>query len=360
MLTQLITHLDECPFFPLQCPLGCVAEGEEEVSRFDRRFLEEHQRMNCPMRQISCESCNSPIKACEMNKHIQTCDEYLVPCPNSCVGEEGATRTKRKAIPSHLEECPLQEVGCPYAEYGCGEKMERRLMDRHEKESMHSHFRITMLSMRNINHEQAVKIANLENDMTVKEKEISLLKENQVKYECELKAVKDEQKCELKAVKDELYIVSTMINPSSGSLDWEVTGVTAKIKTKDITRSDSFYLGLYKLQCEIHWHLDSTGYVGVFLRIMKGKWDDKLTWPLKYKMEVILFNQVDAQNYNSSFEVTQSHLEKYPQCFQNPVFKKKSEGLGLSAFISPDDIQQEKYLKNDTISLKIVVERLSS
>ena len=349
MLTQVISHLNECPLLPLKCPLGCVTdrgEGKGEVSRLERRFLEEHQRMNCPMRLISCESCNRLIKACKMNEHIQTCGEYLVPCPNLCVGEEGPTQTKRKDIATHLEACPLQKVECPYAEYGCGEKMERRTIDQHERESTHKHFRITMLHMRTVNREQAGEIARLKLAIVEKENQITNLTSRHTS--------------EMAAMKDEINsVVSAIINPRSGSVDWEVTGVTDRIKNKDVTFSDPFHVCLYKFQSEIHWDFGSGGNVSVFVRIIKGSWDDKLKWPARYNMKIILFDQHDTLlNHISYHEMTQIDMEKFAQCFQKPK-GLNNRGFGASKFMSQKEIQQERYLKNDSLSLKIVVELLS-
>ena len=100
----------------MACPLGCRDE-RGEVSRVERRGVETH-RTCCPMRTVKCEYCGSNVKSCEMNKHLEGCEEFPIPCPNKC-GQD--FRVKRKDESNHLrEKCPLQTTECPYSQYGCG------------------------------------------------------------------------------------------------------------------------------------------------------------------------------------------------------------------------------------------------
>ena len=148
-----IQHLKECGFLPVLCPLKCVeSDGERrgEVVRVESRQLAEHERKFCSQREQKCEFCGRAVRACEMNPHLGECEEFPVDCPNGCgaAGETGTGKMKRGAVPLHLAECPLQRVECPYREYGCGEEMERRQLDLHEREYMHTHFRLAMKEMK--------------------------------------------------------------------------------------------------------------------------------------------------------------------------------------------------------------------
>ena len=128
-LSELLHHLEECELFPVACPLGCRDE-KGEVSRVERRGVETH-RTCCPMRTVKCEYCSDSVKACDMNGHLEVCEEFPIPCPNKC-SEEFRVKRKNKSI--HLsQECPLQETECPYSQYGCEVKVQRRNLDQHEK-----------------------------------------------------------------------------------------------------------------------------------------------------------------------------------------------------------------------------------
>ena len=120
-MSELLHHLEECELFPVACPLGCRDE-REEVSRVERRRVETH-RTCCPMRTVKCEYCSVSVKACDMNEHLEVCEEFPIPCPIECSEE---FRVKRKDKSIHLsQECPLQETECPYSQYGCEVKVQR-------------------------------------------------------------------------------------------------------------------------------------------------------------------------------------------------------------------------------------------
>ena len=182
-----IQHLKECAFLPVMCPLKCVeSDGERrgEVVRVERRQLAEHELEFCSQRELKCEFCGGAVRACDMNPHLGECEEFPVDCPNGCeaAGETGTRQIKRGAVPLHLSECPLQRVECLYREYGCGEEMERRQLDIHEREYMHTHFRLAMKEMKRKHIEstelkdaqilQANKIDCLEKLSAVKDSEI--------------------------------------------------------------------------------------------------------------------------------------------------------------------------------------------
>ena len=327
-----IQHLKECGFLPVLCPLKCVeSDGKRrgEVVRVERRQLAEHDREFCSQRELKCEFCGGAVKACDMNPHLGECEEFPVDCPNGCeaVGETCTRQMKRGAVPLHLTECPLQRVECPYREYGCGEEMERRQLDLHEREYMHTH---CSLAMRDVKEKQVV----LNN-------KIKLLKEQNT-----------ELKNELGELKETISILK-----STGQLEWKVKGVKQKIEKKEDTYSDPFYVGLYKCQGKIVWDCSNTGKVGCYIHIMKGEFDYRLKWPFIYRYKFVLLNQNrNEDNHIYSGEITKDNLQKYPECFQKPT-EIRNRGFGSLSFISNTEILTERYCKEDSISLRITVEQ---
>ena len=321
----------------MQCPLGCVSEEEETWSKIveiERRFLGEHQNNQCPMRLINCESCDSLIRVGEMNKHIEMCGECTILCPNSCIEGGDIRRVKRKHLPSHLEECPLQEVECPYAEFGCMDKMERRLVDQHEKRLFQKHLEFSMVNFK----KQSQGIASLEKENGDRERKVLRMEEEQTR---EISRMKKELKCLILA----------------GSLEWKIEGVKSKIQKDEETYSDIFFVGLYQLQCRIKWNFKSNGYLGCFLHIRKGDWDFKLTWPFRYLSRFVLVDQKDeTQSYVKVVETSQEYVDFYT-AFERPT-QSRNNGFGMPNFISYSDLVIRDIYQNDSILLKICVERL--
>ena len=327
-----IQHLKECEFLPVLCPLKCVeSDGRRrgEVVRVERRQLTEHEREFCSQRELKCEFCGGAVRACEMNPHLVECEEFPVDCPNGCkaAGETGTGQVKRGTVPLHLSECPLQRVECLYREYGCGEEMERRQLDFHEREYMHLHFRLAMKEMKGKQIESTDKIELLDKENIELKNELEELKET----------------------------ISTL--KSTGQLEWKIKAVKQKIGEKKTSYSDPFYVGLYKCQFCIVWGYNNTGKVGCYIRIMKGKFDDKLKWPFMYRCKFVLLNQNrNETDYILSREITKETLQKHPHCFQRPT-EIGNKVYGTS-FISNTDILTEKYCKDDSICLHITVEQL--
>ena len=216
-----------CEFLPVLCPLKCVESGGERV-RVERRLMAEHQREYCPQRVLKCEFCGSGVTACAMNPHLGECLEFPMDCPNNCemAGETGVRQMKRGDVPLHLTECPLQTVKCPYWDYGCREEMERRLLDLHERDSMHIHFKLAMKEMRSQLIEANTKIAS-----------------------------KDVEIC---SIKKDLKEVIEFFSPH-GRLEWKIEGIRQKIEDNADVYSEPFYVGLYKFLVHILWNYLDTG-----------------------------------------------------------------------------------------------------
>ena len=334
-MSAAVQHLEDCLYLPITCPLGCVSleEGEKkgEVVKMERRLISEHMRDSCPMREVVCEFCEGEVKAREMNPHLKDCVEFPLPCPNGCSreGEDGVRELKRKDIPVHLDNhCPLHKVQCSYWDHGCKEEMERRHTDTHEREFLHIHLN---LSMTDLQHELSIaneKIAVQESQVAILEKQIASL-------------------------------TTTLLSQlPTGRLEWNIEGVKQKIQNRDYIFSDPFYVGLYK--CQGCMYILCGGYVGGYIYIMKGDFDDKLHWPIRYKYNFVLINQINSKdNLVKSVEATKEDLSKYPNYFKRPT-GGSNPGFGHILLISNTDILDKKYYRQDSITLHISVELLSS
>ena len=205
--------------------------------------------------------------------------------------------------------------------------MKRKMMDIHEKEQIHTHFKLAMLSVIKGQNQQSVRMAKLE-----------------------------EENAKLRSNLDKA--ISTISN-TKGFLEFKLTGVKCKINNAESSESDPFYAGLYKCQVYIQWDCASRGFVGVFISILKGSSDDLLEWPFRYKATIILLNQHNnCENYVMTHEVTDYLIRQFPASFDKPK-DSKNYATGMSSFVSHSEILKAKYSDNDTANFKIIVERLT-
>ena len=367
-MSAAVNHLEDCVYLPEMCPLGCVSlerENKGEVVRMERRHIPEHVRDSCPLREIVCEFCEGKVKASEMNPHLEECEEFPLHCPKGC-----SIEVKRKDIPIHLDNhCPLQKVLCPYWDHGCREEMERRQTDAHEREFFHIHFKLSLTKMEHNQNESTQVTQRIQHNLDNANEKIAVqelhfteslkLSRAELNAATERIAILEEQNYD-----KDLQIASliTYLVPQlpSGKLIWKVEGVKLKIRNKERSYSDPFYVGLYKYQGSIHWDCNNTRKVVVLIaiHIMKGDFDAKIHWPIRYKHTIVLINQINIEDNLVKFnEISKELLEKYPECFNRPT-GIRNDGFGSTSFTSTTEIFEEKYCKQDSITLHISVEVL--
>ena len=295
LISNIRQHLEKCTFFPIKCPFGCV-------SRVERSKLAEHIE-NCPVLSISC--------------------------PDSCQDYSGGRKLKREYVVAHMtEDCPEQELDCPYLEYGCTKPVKRNMMAMHERDQIQKHLKLSMDGLKTSLNKQVSKISDLQ-------KENAMLKSN---FE--------------KAI--------SIINQSKGVLEVKIEGVKNKILMGENSESDPFYVGLYKCQLHIQWNCGNKGYVGCFISILQGNSDNVLSWPFRYKAKIVLINLLNnSENYSLTHEVTDSLLRQFPDSFQRPK-ELMNQATGMTIYVSHAEILKEKYTCNDTASFKIIMERMQS
>ena len=121
----------ECQFVDVECPLNCN-------KCIKRRDLVNHQSNECPKRAFTCEHCDfkSTYEGVTAD-HGPRCQKCPVTCPNKC--SEGAF--ERRFLQQHLkEDCPLQEIECELSYAGCKAMVQRSEMKQHMDSSKDEHF----------------------------------------------------------------------------------------------------------------------------------------------------------------------------------------------------------------------------
>ena len=127
----------------------------------ERRYLSDHHRNECRLRQYSCQYCgytdtydgiagtgivrNEDSKVAEGLNHNRICGHFPVECPNKCA--EGTI--KRKDMKNHRQTCPLEPLDCQFITVGCQSKTCRKDMNHHCQESMQAHLLIMVLKSNN-------------------------------------------------------------------------------------------------------------------------------------------------------------------------------------------------------------------
>ena len=187
--------------------------------------------------------------------------------------------------------------------------------------------------------------------------------QNQIsEFRNELNSAKNKVAILEKQNSDKDLVITSLITSTmpKGKLEWKVEEVKQRIQNKGDTYSDPFYIGLYKCQGSIEWDCKNTERVGVFIQIMSGDFDAKLHWPIRYKYTIILINQINSEdNLVYSYTIQKVDFERLPNFFKKPS-DCKNRGFGRFSLISNTTILEEKYYRQDSITLHISVELLLS
>ena len=291
-------QLEGCVFVTVKCVhANCI-------EHFQRRFLGNHQT-ECPKRPFSCDYCRvyeSTFEDVAYN-HYPVCKCYPLPCPNNCTPDT----IERQNLQDHLDkDCPLQVVPCDFQYAGCEAKLPRKDMPAHLAEN-YSH--IILLAV--LNQRLAQKNDDMAAKLLEKDEQIERLTKDitDLKQECRgwNLGMKDEMshlqngaaslKVELKSSLEMLHhhmrvapiqIIMTRFNQHQRHYnDWW---------------SDPFYTHPhgYKMCLNVSANGYDNGegtHVSVYVFLMRGDFDDRLTWPCRGDIIIQLLNQLGDVNH---------------------------------------------------------------
>ncbi|XP_065911436.1 TNF receptor-associated factor 3-like [Dysidea avara] len=313
-----------CLFVEVQCRYLCG-------KTIQRRSLLDHIQSECELRRVNCKYCGlSDSYKFITSTHLNSCPNYSLQCPNKC--NNGNFRVNE--ISKHLNECPRARVNCTFAKVGCNRIIRREQIPVHMRDDIEQHVTLNkstilciLKDLETIKEQSAETASKLEK--TTKELEatkLELLKtKEQLKHkEQEIAEIRQNidmfwvTQFELKEqVKDieyntwPLHIVSTTIGNSNKEvipLVIKMDKFESQTNCKARWTSPPFYTQQpgYRMCLSImpsgYLKEDINGYiqdsfVTVGAILLKGEYDDDLSWPIQGVLTVQLLNQVTDNNH---------------------------------------------------------------
>ena len=314
-LNTINNHLDNsdgCQFEEVECSNEC---GEI----IERRYLTSHVETECPCRKVNCQYCHDTGEHQFIEgQHKEECPKLPLPCPNKC--EVGSV--PREDMEAHRKECPLEVIQCEYYSVGCKRiKLTRKDQDQHYKEKMEEHLIMT------------------KNELTGTKAQLNKLTVYVRSLQLDALMRKLNVRCPV------TFKISELSDKEVGELKWS---------------SDSFYTHHkgYKMTLGVDDYGDEDGnytHLSVYLHLMKGQYDDELTWPLRERFEVKLLNQLsDSENFSSTI----TYGDRTPDhCANRVMGGSKASGWGHRQFISNGELCKAtsscQYLKDDCLFLQV-------
>ena len=103
--------------------------------------------------------------------------------------------------------------------------------------------------------------------------------------------------------------------------------------------------------------LRDSNYVSLFTCIMKGEYDDELSWPFHGKITVELLNQKADEHYAYTLSYNESIGPDYLDYADRVLIGEKNHGWGKTNFISYLKLSEEsdstQYLKDDCLQFRV-------
>ena len=283
--------------------------------------LTDHKEKECCLRLVFCKHCPWIETSQELNDHYLSCKDYPVPCPNSCAIDNISSQN----VEGHLQECPEQQVVCPYSDIGCRNLSKRNLLDSHVEASKDIHFKLSLDRV------------------------------------CELTRIIMERSLDtsnMLSLTIHPWLRNTKLFPS---MPWIIRlDDFAKKKVVGVKwTSDPFFTTTgYKLCLQIYPGGDSEedeNYISLFSTLQRGPNNDILSWPFDKIVNITLLNQLeDRFHYTSTSDFGNADED----CTRVEPEEQSATGWGESEFIPHTDLNKSQsrncqYLKDDCLFFKI-------
>lgn len=370
-------HIELCEYREIVC--------EKCKKKYVVIEQQNHERNHCDMRMVTCTYCEDTMKYRDLNSiHLdpdnpELCRKYFALCPNNC-----AVKTKIN-LRDHLRDCVNQKIECPFHSYNCNiGKMRKEQLVKHFQSEFVDHMGALIGQVRTM--QETIDTMHQE-QASQKQVWLELLEINRASSKTHLKMEHDMEELKKRAPPPPpASILNSSFSNSSTSIgtlqsqlpdfrqpiifrnanfiwrftDFEFHRLNAANNGRLSVTSDPFYTSDfgYKMCLRLYPAGDGVGkgtHLSVFFAIMRGDYDDLLTWPFKQKVTLNILDQDSGtKNHCDTFKP-----DSRSACYQKPtedcnIASGSPKFIALSLVTAMDSI----YCRNDTIYLKITVDTL--
>jgi len=167
-------------------------------------------------------------------------------------------------------------------------------------------------------------------------------------------------------IKDDCILIEIQIQPlsslwksiniKSGILTWKIENFQQK-KADEINElipflcSESFYSSETGYRMQVRLHLNGDGeqsngkWISISICFLLGEFDHSLPCPFRYKIQFFLIDQRDGQGKKDNvFKMVTGN------------YNEGDEYICVPQFVSQSAAERKKYLVNDTLMVKVMVE----
>ena len=374
-IRSLDQHKSTCLHVPVPCPQEC------DVGSVLRGDLQSHLRDYCSQRDYKCPHCLQMGRYRErVTSHLQHCPMEPTECPN-----EGCEEiVPRSLVQAHLDEdCEYTILPCSYI--GCEMELPRWDLQEHE-DDLRFHLKKFAWSSRKKTRAMRTNVQQLTATCASLQSDVKKLTHANTSLQKNLAAATESLKSDVtKLIQTNTFLqkkltaatvslrsdvtkltqTNTLLQKKLTAtteslrsdveiLTWavqrtfKITGYRAKKGKNTVYQSPPFYTSCkgYRMRIGVFVNGCYEGigtHISVYVELLKGDHDDKLSWPFVGEVTVTLLNQLEDENHYSKTTRIQR---------ENNICAEKT--WDYPKFI-PIHHLDHKYLKDDTLHFMVSV-----
>ena len=295
-IDTLDKHIDTCQFALVPCPNKCEDDKGAGQLHLMRRDLDDHFKTKCPKRNYECQHCGEKGTYASITEdHDKVCDKKIVPCPNK--GSGCPLSMERGKTKQHVRSvCDYTEVACAYESLGCAVRMLRKDAEKHKREARERHMDLAL------------------DTVSSREEQHKTLSEGE-------------------------------------AMVFKLPGYASKKEKNENFYSPPFYTssGGYRMHIRVDANGRGRTHVSVFTELLEGGYDDQLHWPFLGTVTYELLNQLaDDKHHSRVVTFDASDDMQVGSCKGYPKFLPHSS-------LSHDPATNTQYLLDDTLYFRVSV-----
>ncbi|XP_065890865.1 TNF receptor-associated factor 4-like [Dysidea avara] len=363
-------HEEKCIEYPLACPNMC-----EQAGCISRKDMNKH-RNSCPLEIINCEyqtmGCEVRMTRQTVRQHNKEKIDYHLHLTKCKLDETRCELSKTKSKwESHLDSSSkLDETNFKLAETSCTLNETKSKLDKARQELDEAN---SKLNKTNANLEKAKsKLDEGLKELSKTKKELSHVKNEFGSRIVALEALLHQKNYSYTSGTataahnwpTQLHLTTQISSPGNGivPVTFKMTGFAKKMKDKRDWFSKPFFTHKkgYRIRINVivsgNDKYDGT-HCSVYLRLMKGQYDDHLNWPFGVELEVMILNQLnDEDHFSDTVDFSEAVYDTVVT--GRVVDEEMAEyGWGTHDFISHEDLVYAtptcQYLKDDCIFFRV-------
>ncbi|XP_065182462.1 TNF receptor-associated factor 3-like [Sycon ciliatum] len=155
------------------------------------------------------------------------------------------------------------------------------------------------------------------------------------------------------------------VKSTDGVLVWKIGDIARRTREAQSGRTPSLYSAPfytspcgYKMCARVYLNGDGMGKnkcVSLFFVLMRGEYDALLPWPFQQRVSMIMMDQAEGTGIRRNI-VEVFKPERRSASFQRPM-SEMNTGSGCPMFALINVLESPNYVKDDTIFIKVIVDR---